>query len=320
MNSVLTILLLFTITISFAQENYFVNAEKGLLSRTEPDANAKISGKLPYGSIVFLATTTLEKSSNNGEIKPDDWVKIKYFSYPFIISQETSSYLNGYVLFKYIEPLNKITNEIKIENINEQQFKDYEAKSIQKDTKQKKITDFTTIERSLKGEVTWATSNKFDDSFHFVDAVNLDNGQILRMSQNTLEKYSLTAYYPYEQILLFNGVQSCGDFSISLKTGEAITTVGNPENIITSPNNKIRLNGFATAYDYNNYFFQEIKNNKLIYLTNFGWEANKGDAYSFEQFYWINDLQFVYSYLDGSPDSDTRVLKYQKGTIIKTKK
>jgi len=58
----------------------------------------------------------------------------------------------------------------------------------------------------------------------------------------------------------------------------------------------------------------------LIYLTNFGWGSVYGDdVCNFKDFVWINDQQFVYSYLGTSISSDTGVVIYKKGTITKIK-
>lgn len=318
MKKITTLIFICTLSLTFAQEKYFVTAPNGLSCRLHPDLDAIKIGKLPYGSIIELVKTVPGKLSvtDNGEIIEGQWKLVQFSNFPYMISKNGNTEYNqeAYVFDGYLVPLNKAT--IEIEDLAAAKFKDYNSKSIQNRSEQEKVSDFASAKKLLKDKVTWLLLDNTDDHY-YLDSIRLDNGQILKSNDQYYE-YDFIAYYPKEEVLLFEGGHS-SDFSISLKTGETTETSGNPEYIKTSPNNKIRLNGYFPGQECSDYFFQEIKDDRLIYLTNFGWgSVNGDDVCNFKDFIWINDHQFVYSHLDYSTNSETGVLKYRKGTITKT--
>ena len=315
-----TLLILFfigTTTISFAQEKFFVNAPNGLSCRLKPQVDATKTGKLPYGSIVELIhKTPLELSiTDNDKVIKGHWVKVKFSNFPFIVSTTGDIGYDGvaYVFDGYLEPLNKATIEIK--DLTKDQFDSYQSSALENGSDRTKITDFTKIKNTIGDKVSW---HSLYEGHSFIDSIQLDNGQILKGNKAS-DDYYVIAYYPKEEILLFEGGHS-SELSISIKTGETLETVGNPEYIITSPNGKMRLNGSFPGQECSDYFFQEIKDGKLTYLTNFGWGSILGDdVCNFKDFSWINHKQFVYSYLGTSTGSDTGVVIYKKGTISRIK-
>ncbi|MBJ2175856.1 SH3 domain-containing protein [Aureibaculum sp. A20] len=320
MKTTLTLLFTFVVSLSFAQEQFFVNAVNGLSCRVKPDADSEKVGKLPYGTIVELVTTTLVKLSitENKEIIEGNWVKVKYDDFPFIVSTNgvTGFSKEVYVFNGYLEPLNKAT--IEIETISENEFKAYHAKSIQNKSDRYEVTDNAKIKSLLLNKATWTPLDDLNE-YLILDALKLDNGQYLKINQESND-YSVIAYYPSEEILLFEGGHT-SDYSISIKTGETLTTVGNPEYIIKSAYDDLQLNGHFPGQECSNYFFQEIKDGSFMYLTNFGWgSVNGDDVCNFKKFLWIKKKQFVYSYLAYSKDHDDGILKYKKGSIIKNEK
>lgn len=319
MKSIFTFLLLITTVISFGQEIFFVNAMNGLSCRVKPDLNSKKVGKLPYGATVELVTETpIELSvTDNDKIIHGNWIKIKYENFPYLVSNTNASFKQeAYVFDGYLEPLHKA--KIEFEDLTKDQFEAYKTISLEDRAILDKITDLNKIKNLLKDKVTWISHNE-NREFITVDSLKLDNGQILIINQDSND-FSVTSYYAKEEILVFEGGHA-SDFSISTKTGESLTTVGNPEYILPSAYDNIRLNGSFPGQECSDYFFQEIKDGKLIYLTDFGWGSKNGDTVcNFKKFLWIRNKQFVYSYMEYSSDHEGGVEKYKKGRIIKNKK
>ena len=317
MKSIITFLLIVSTTISFAQEKFFVIAENGLLCREKPNLDSERIGKLAYGAVVEL----LEKTSysieikDNGKSKKGNWVKVKYTNFPYIVStkDDIGYEQEAYVFDGYLEPL--IKAKVVIEDMDKSQFNIFQSRNMQKKTTQNKITDIPKIKKMLADKVTWNTMDE-NGGYYFITSLRLDNGQVLKINEASND-YGVTAYYPKENILMFEGGHT-SDFSISIKTGESLNTVGNPEYILASPNNKLRLNGHFPGQECSSYFFQEIKDGKLIYLTDFGWDSIYGkDICNIKSFIWITDNEFAYSYLYYSTQSETEVEKYKKGTIVR---
>ena len=73
-----------------------------------------------------------------------------------------------------------------------------------------------------------------------------------------LNEIGFAAYFPTEDILLFEGGHS-SDVSFNLSNGKETEEVGNPDFVIASPNNKVRLNGFYGGQECVFYFIQHYK-------------------------------------------------------------
>lgn len=312
-----TLIFLFTLGIYTAQsqEMYFTNAPNGLVIRDNPSTDSNRIGKLPYGTIIELIAKTAVKIQiiDNEKTIEGFWVKIKFKNFPYIISNfETNEndqyYKEGYVFNKFIEQLNKAT--IQTTEIDRLAFN----KRYKKPAKPivDKITSQKEIQELLGSRLKW---KNIEDLGLTIDEIIVENKQTLRINQKTND-YFLVAYYPKEEILLFEGGHT-SDYSISLKTGEILETTGNPEYIQESPNKKYRLNGWFPGQECSSYFFQEKTENNYTYLTDFGW-GNKnagGNVCYFDQFCWVNDGEFIYSYADYSGESKKD--RFFKGSIIK---
>ena len=299
-----------------AQENeiYFVNASAGLIIRNEPDLNSDRIGKLPYGKTVeLIQETNLEQQLiANGDTINGVWVKIKYNNFPFICSESDLDpgewNLQGYVFGEYIEKLNKA--RIEITDLDSLHF--YELYKKPEVYKPVKIDSIEEVKRILVDKVKWKDIEYLGPA---IVELKLENGQILR-GNHEANDFGFVAYYPSEKIILFEGGHS-SDYSISIKTGETLETVGNPEYILESPNKKLRLNGWFPGQECSSYFFQEKSGDNYKYLIDFGWGSIYGDDLCyFDKFCWINDVEFICSFKDYSEDSYSGVEKYFKSKII----
>lgn len=297
---------------SQTNQTYFINAPTGLIVRDAPRIDAVRKGKLPYGSTVEFVKKTNVKHQviDNQDTINGVWVKVKYDDFPFIVSASEADFgfeQEGYVFSAYIEQLFKA--RIDIEELDSIQFSRQYIDS--KPPKPIKISSVEETEKQLVSRVKWADVEYLG---YVIDQIILDNGQILRMNQNSNE-YGFTAYYPEEEVILFEGGHT-SDFSISIKTGESLVTVGNPEYIVDSPNKKTRLNGWFPGQECSSYFFQEKKGDQYTYLVDFGWGSDSfgENVCYFNQFCWLTDAEFLYSYWDYN-GGDGKV-KYFKGRIV----
>ncbi|MFV0565014.1 MAG: SH3 domain-containing protein [Flavobacteriaceae bacterium] len=295
------------------QENeiYFINAPTGLIIRDLPSLNSNRIGKLPYGSIVELLEETEFKQRiiDNNDTINGIWLKIKYNNYPFIVSESESEYgyeQEGYVFSGYAEKLNKA--QIKTKELDSLQF--YNLFTEPKPYKHTTIKSEEEAKKLLASNVKWKTIEHLGN---VISEINLNTGQTLHINQKSND-YWFVAYYPLEQIILFEGGHS-SDYSISLKTGESLKTVGNPEYIIESPNKKLRLNGWFPGQECSSYFFQEKLEDNYRYLAKFGWGGINGENVCyFNKFCWVSNSEFVYSYTDYSKSIE--VEKYVIGNIV----
>jgi len=127
---------------------------------------------------------------------------------------------------------------------------------------------------------------------------------------------AFVAYYPTEDIILYSGGHS-SDFSLSLRTGETLETVGNPEYFIESPNKKRRLNGSFGGQECSSYFFQEKINKYYTYLREFSWGNHRFNTFCyFKKFYWLNDEVFIFSHIDSYDENSKELYKYFKGSFV----
>jgi len=279
-----------------SQEIYFTTAKSGLIIRKEPNITSKRIGKLPYGSTVkVLEKTELKHQfTNNGKVVKGTWVKVEFQNFPYIISVRKAyeDIREGYVFDPYIEKLNKPIR-ITSKQIDSIQF--YKLYKEPAPLKLLKITSQKEAEKQLGSKVRWKNIEYLGRT---VDQIFLENGQVLNINQRSND-YNFVAYYPTEDILLFEGGHT-SDFSISVKTGESLHTTGNPDYIYDSPNKKMRLNGWFPGQECSSYFLQKKTGTSYTYLTDFGFGSNRfgENVCYFNIFYWVNDQEFMYSYTE----------------------
>ena len=317
----LTIILLLIVSTLNAQSSYFVTAKKGLNIRTEPMSSSEIQGKLPYGTVI---QEILEKTDStlsivdNGNIINGNWVKVKYNNYGYLVSQETEQFeKTGYIFDGYLEKLNK--GSVQLDSLTKINFQELKNKAHKNTIKLRKITNLDSIKELLKDRVEWVTSG-FEDDMERDDALKsiiTAHGQKLIISQvgndyGFVDEDDWSGYYPEEEILVLEGGHS-SDVCFSIKTGENTETIGNPDYIISSPNNMYRLNGYFGGQECISYFFQYKEASEFKYLTEFGWDY---DVCTFKEFYWLTDTTFIYSRMDYVNDSVNGEKKYFKGKIV----
>ncbi|WP_324027823.1 SH3 domain-containing protein [Maribacter sp. BPC-D8] len=316
MKKVIYLFFLLNYVLVWSQDYYFSNATSGLILRKEATINSERIGKLTYGTLCQIIEETDIKYTNseNNEKINSEWVKIKYDNFPFldINDKEYDRDKTGYVVKEYLENLNKSSIKIVTRKIDSLTFFTSYKKTNHAPTK---LIDLKEIEKMLSGRVKWIDNPMADEGREkVIKNIFLPNGQILNLGSE-LVNFDVVAYYPSEEILLFV-VRDTIEFSISIKTGETINTIGNPEYILHSPSRKYRLNGWFSGQECGSYFFQEKKGNDFVYLTDFltGTKRFDKDKCSFDKFYWVSDDEFIYSYI-----KDNGIKKYIKAKI-KTKK
>lgn len=298
---------------------FFVTAEKGLICRKEPHATAQRVGKMPYGAIVELLQVTpyADTLEENGvELRGAWWkVRLDHVGYLYGLMERNDPEVyedEAYVFSGYLEPLKKgkvVNQELKEEEFVQLRLKGREGKKALE-----KITGPDSIQAALEGRVSWRTMSYRSDTIP--DTLRFSNGNQVTINPDLFE-YWIRAYYPEEDLLMFTGGHE-SDFSISLRTGETTETVGNPAYIRESPGGKMRLNGIDHGQGCLNYFFQEVHGEGLRYLCRFDHEQLVLPSFCwFEDFYWITESAFIFSYLDYSTDSEKGELTYYWGEIVR---
>ncbi len=103
LKQILAVGLVMNVAILCAQQEAYVSAESGLSLRDQPDVNAKMLSKLPYGQAIGILEETNIKLVvlDNGEKVSGEWVKVESRNH------------TGYVFNGYLSP-NKIARTIRL--------------------------------------------------------------------------------------------------------------------------------------------------------------------------------------------------------------
>ncbi|MFK8285114.1 hypothetical protein [Capnocytophaga canis] len=144
---------------------------------------------------------------------------------------------------------------LEIHQISEKEFHTAQSKARKGDSIPK-ITNFAQAEKHLKDIVTFRKDREWT---LFPQEIRFRNGTKLDTIYDLLNEIGFAAYFPTEDILLFEGGHS-SDVSFNLSNGKQTEEVGNPEFVIASPNNKVRLNGYYGGQECVFYFIQHYKN------------------------------------------------------------
>ncbi|MFK8288717.1 hypothetical protein ACI76W_05625 [Capnocytophaga canimorsus] len=155
---------------------------------------------------------------------------------------------------KHIQSFSNEDLPLEIHQISEKEFHTAQSKATKSDSIPK-ITNFAQAEKHLKDIVTF---RKDRDWTHFPQEIRFRNGTKLDTIYDLLNEIGFAAYFPTEDILLFEGGHS-SDVSFNLSNGKETEEVGNPDFVIASPNNKVRLNGFYGGQECVFYFIQQYK-------------------------------------------------------------
>ncbi|MCF6297463.1 MAG: hypothetical protein L3J08_05705 [Flavobacteriaceae bacterium] len=307
-----TVLLFIIIsTTIYGQGYYFINAESGLNVRPDSNLSSKKVAKIPLGTLVekVLDTDEYVTVTDNGKKITGKFVKIKYNNYLYLVSEDTKPFeREGYVFDAYLKK-QKSENIVSKAKIDKTAYTQLLKKANKTIYKPKKIGNLNSIKTILKNRVEWVSESK-----NKVKSITTNNGQKLILNQSSNDygfSQGWSGYYPEEDILVLEGGHS-SDVCFSIKTGETHLTIGNPKYIIPSPKGTYRLNGSFGGQECISYFFQKNEDEKLIYLTEFGWDY---DFCTFKEFYWINETKFIYKTLNYSIDSVNGTEEYFKGEI-----
>ena len=169
-----------------------------------------------------------------------------------------------------------------------------------------KITDFTTAKKMLNGVVEFREN---DESLRRI---------LFRNGGGFNTKYpeeSFVAYYPSEDIIVLEGGHT-SDVSFDLRNGMETEETGNPDYIVTSPNNHYRLNGYFGGQECITYFIQKQINGqfqKVIDLDEVCQTADRHNLCVIEESFWKDDATFFFK--DHIPDSATPI--YWKVSILR---
>ncbi|GIM58943.1 hypothetical protein [Capnocytophaga canimorsus] len=144
---------------------------------------------------------------------------------------------------------------LEIHQISEKEFHTAQSKAPKSDSI-RKITNFAQAEKLLKDIITF---RKDEERTLFPQEIRFRNGSQLDTIYDLLNEIGFVAYFPTEDIVLFEGGHS-SDVSFNLSNGKQTEEVGNPEFVIASPNNKVRLNGYYGGQECVFYFIQHYKN------------------------------------------------------------
>lgn len=129
--------------------------------------------------------------------------------------------------------------------------------------KPEKITDYLKAKKLLKGVVEF-NEGQFSQN---VQKIRFRNGKV--HNSFNMDDYFFVAYYPKEDILLCEGGHST-DVSFNLKNGLETQDTGNPDEIISSPSKKKRLNGDFEGQQCYHYFIQEKFNGEYVKILELG--------------------------------------------------
>lgn len=211
--------------------------------------------------------------------------------------------------------INEKDYSLTIELLDSVQYYAEKAKVNYKPDKIEKIIDFAKAKKMLNGVV------EFIEGEHYVGyrRILFRNGDTYT---DRYEEEGFVAYYPTEDIILFEGGHT-SDVSFNLKNGQRTVETGNPEYIVTSPNKKFRLNGF---YDGQECIFYSIQKSidgvfqNVIPLNNAFIRNDRINLCRLKEAFWTDEnTLFVAEQLYDNGEAAVTP-KYYKVSIIKADK
>ncbi len=315
----LVLLLLFITSNSYGQDYYFINAQSGLNVRSGSDLSSKKVTKIPFGLMVEkIADTEKEFIVNdNGKQIKGKFVKIKYGDFSCITyGNYDGSIQYGYVFDGYLK---KVKNDdlTTIKQIDKVTYTALSQRASKEIHTPKAIKNLDSIKMILKNRVDWASESETAQYLvsNAVKSIRLANELKVSFNIGCVDfgfSQGHSGYYPEDDILVLEGGHGT-DVCFSLKTGETELTIGNPEYMVSSPNNSYRLNGYFGGQECISYFLQKKENGKFVYLTELN---NDLDICIFKTFYWINETTFIYTTGDYWTDGENETDAYFMGEIL----
>lgn len=171
-------------------------------------------------------------------------------------------------------------------------------KSLPEPKKIEEITDFNQAKQLLKGVVEFGLTETYGDgTSEFYEQtpkiIHAHNGKKI---ESTYADVSFVAYFPTEAILLCEGGHS-SDVSFDLKNGNETEQTGNPQYIVYSPSENIRLNGIYSGQECTGYFIQKKIGNtfeEIISLDEVFEQATRVWLCYIGNSFWENDHSFYF--------------------------
>lgn len=201
---------------------------------------------------------------------------------------------------------------IKIVKISKEDFLSAKDKAPALRDSIQKITDLQVVSNLLKDVVEFSLDEN-GNTTDFVKKINYRSG----VSETFDDEYSdnyFVAYFPTEDILLCEGGHS-SDISYSLQNGKNQYEIGNPDYIIASPQNTIRVNGSFGGQECIDYFIQQYRNGswlKTINLNEIFNKMTKKWLCYFDKYFWADEKTFYFSVEDYENDAENPEKIYYK--------
>lgn len=243
--------------------------------------------------ILFLLTAFLFQSCGNGTEK------------------KTTKTLSNNEVWE----INEKDYALTIELLDSVQYYAEKTKANYKPDNIEKITDYATVKKMLNGVV------EFRENEHYIGfrRILFRNGCIY---VDRYEEESFVAYYPTEDVILFEGGHT-SDVSYNLKNGQQTEETGNPEYIVTSPNKKIRLNGFFDGQECVSYYIQKSIDRtfrNVIPLNNAFIRNDRINLCQLKEAFWTDDNTLFLAEQLYNNGEVAVTPKYYKVSIIKADK
>jgi hypothetical protein len=150
----------------------------------------------------------------------------------------------------------------------------------------RKITDFEKVKEILGNRIEWNT--KFKDNVS-IKTIVLDNGRKLKVAYECYFTKDIACYFPDYDVIRLES-ESSNDMCFNVKTGEFISTGGDPGIIIHSPNKKFRLIGYYHNQGCTDYFFQQKVGDFYYYISS----IQHYEGCHFSEFHWLSDTEFIF--------------------------
>lgn len=192
-------------------------------------------------------------------------------------------------------PETKLSHAISVEEIDSVSFITTKKRAPEKRPKPEKISDFKTVKKLLNGIVAFDDSEKYGDA-PAVKKINFKNGTSFSNQDDFYEAYFI-AYFPSEDILLCEGGHST-DVSFNLKNSKLTEETGNPNEILTSPNNKFRLTSHYGGQECSAYIIQKNNNGnfeKILQLDEEFEKITKLSLCTIKENFWLDDTTLFLS-------------------------
>lgn len=148
-----------------------------------------------------------------------------------------------------------------------------------------KITSLSTVKKILKDYLY--INNSANNSISILEIKDKNGNKLLSERE---AKYTFIAYYPAEDVLLFNDEKGC-EIIFNLTTGEDAHSIGSPESSVISPLKKFEIRNYLSTGGCSKYLIRETKNGQFHKISDIYQDNLCNIIYSF----WTDDNTYYYS-------------------------